>query len=157
VQQGADDAAKAMLRPWRVVVAIIAANCVCLTCIVVGVWFVLRWSGAGETFTTIAAAGFAVEHGGRFVASDPWATMERLYLPLMAGVQGSAAIAGGLALGFVAGRRSAAAAVIGIVPLYVNTFASGLTAENTIWACAYVGAAVAAAYLIGREPQGFRA
>lgn len=140
-----------MLRAWRVLLTIIAANGVCLTCVVVGVWLVLRWSGAGEAFTTIAAPGLTVGHAGRLGAA-----MDGLYLPLMAGVQGFAAIAGGVSVGVIAGRRFAVAAITGIVPLYVNTFASGISSEAAIWACAYGCAAVAAAYLLGREPrQGF--
>ncbi|HTM25441.1 MAG TPA: hypothetical protein VL225_09635 [Vicinamibacterales bacterium] len=156
--QRAEDSVQTMMIPWRVVVAIVAANSVCLACIVVGVWVVLHWTGADETLTTIAAAGFGSEHVRPSVVFDPWATLDRLYIPIMAGVQGLASIASGSTVGLIAGRRFAAGAVIGIVPLYVNTFSKGPAMESIAWACAYVAAAVLPAYLIGRERrQVFRA
>jgi len=115
------------------VVAFIAANCVCLTGVAVGAWLVLRLSGAGEQ------------------SPNAWASLQALYLPLMAGVQGAAAIAGGLCIGLVAGKKGAAAAPIAITPLYVITFATGATVENFVWACAYVAVATTAASLVGRK------
>jgi hypothetical protein len=151
VQHDIDASAKATQGGRRLVIAILSANLVSVIGIVVGAWLVLRLSGAGDEFRRIVEAGFSVDHGRQLAASDPWAMLQGLYLPLTAGVLGSAAIASGLCIGLIAGRRAAVGAALGIFPLYVVTFANGPSAESTVWGCAYVAAATAVAYLFGRR------
>lgn len=145
MEHGVKDTATTMRSPWRIVVAIVAALCACLTCLIVGAWLVLRMSGAREEFTSI------LNRGVRLDALSSADLLERLYVPVMLGVQGCSAIVSGLCVGLIAGRKSAGAAIVGIAPLYLITFATGLTTENVIWVCAYAASAIAAAYVIGRK------
>lgn len=144
MQHGVRDTARKMRSRWRIVIAILVATCACFLCLVVGTWLVLQVSGAREEFTTIVNGGFRMD------ASGSLEMVERLYLPML-GVQGCAAIVSGLCVGLVAGRKSASAAIIGISPLYVLTFATGLTTKNAVWAFAYAVSGTTAAYVIGRK------
>lgn len=130
---------------WRIVVAILVATCACFVCVVAGAWLVLRVSGAREEFASIASGT------SRLATFDSLEMLERLYLPMMLGVQGGGAIVSGLCVGLLAGRKFASAAIVGISPLYLLTFAAGLSTENAIWACAYAVSATIAAYVIGGE------
>ena len=125
--------------------ATVAAMCACLLSLIVGAWLVLQLSGAGDEFKTAVRGGFAA--GG----ADTVATLQRLYFPMMLGVQGCAAMVSGACVRLIAGRGALGAAVVAITPLYVLAFSTGPTAANALWAGGYVAASIIAASLVGRR------
>lgn len=140
----------------RDVSAAIGAVAVCLACLAVGTWIFLQLSGAGDEFRALqqAPAGSPTLEG-----IDLEVMMARWSLPVMLGVSGGAALCTGLVAGFFSRRRTLVGIVlVGIVPLYVIAFATGLRGSNLLWATLYTIVAVGAAYAVEgmRRPRGVR-
>jgi hypothetical protein len=69
-------------------------------------------------------------------------------LPVMLGILGGAAVCTGLWTGAMSRSKVALIATVGIIPLYVISFTTGLSWSNVTWAGLYTLLAIGTAYVI---------
>lgn len=139
-------------RQLREIVTAVGALIICVACITIGTWIFLRVSGAGEELRRLQNAAAATPPSGAHSAGpavDVEAMMAAWSLPVMLGVLGSAALCTGVWVGVMSRSRVSLIAIVGIMPLYVIAFATGLNRFNLIWAGLYTVLAIGTAYAIG--------
>jgi hypothetical protein len=124
-------------RPLREIFTAVAALVICLVCMTVGTWIFLRLSGARDEFRLLRDAARDTASPGQSPPSralDPDVLMAAWSLPVMLGILGGAAVCTGLWTGAMSRSKVALIATVGIIPLYVISFTTGLSWSNVTWA-----------------------